>query len=155
MIRHRLYNQSGWILPLLIVLTLLMAAASVFLYFQIRNSSKSASVNPAEEKPAQEAKVGEAAGQANSAAEVIIQADGFKPATITISMGQQVTFINRDQNVHRVVPFPETVRNILPQLDSDSLQPSDSFTYTFEKSGIFTLSDYFNLNKFVVTVIVY
>lgn len=137
---------------MLVVTTIVMAFVAAFFYFQIQASLRSTYIPPLEETKTTEIRT----DQTNiSGAEVTITDSGFSPTTITIAAGQQVTFTNRDQSTHRVIPYPAVVRDRLPQLDSDDLQPTDSFTYTFEKSGNFSLSDYMNLGKYVVTVIVY
>lgn len=70
------------------------------------------------------------ATQHSSSAQVVIENDTFKPATITVDKGQQITFVNRDDD-------PHTVTAIDGSFDSKGLAGGDSFSYKFTKSGTF------------------
>lgn len=92
--------------------------------------------------------------QAKSIAEVSITKDGFVPETLSVVLGQQATFVNDDKTAHRVIPDPSFATDSLPEFDSEDLEPSDSFIYSFEKKGTFTITDSLNSSKYKVTVIV-
>ena len=87
-------------------------------------------------------------------AQVIITGNGFMPATLTVAKGQEVTFVNGNTNPHHITSFPKTAVNNLPGFDSETLQPLDSFTYTFEKTGTFSYADNPNSTKFKGQIIV-
>lgn len=87
-------------------------------------------------------------------AEVAFTRNGFVPATISITVGQQVVFTNTDGNAHRIIPYPLATRSLLPDLDSENLQPTDSFTYSFENRGTFTISENMNPGKYKALLIV-
>lgn len=145
-------NQSGFILPLLIVLAAI--AAGVYVYFSLQPSKPiKPDVSQGVEEKAN--KKSSTVNLSEISAEVAITKDGFMPATISVAAGQQVTFVNKDRSSHRVIPYPlAAARNVLADLDSEDLQPTDTFTYSFEKSGTFTLSDDISSGKHRATVVV-
>ena len=55
----------------------------------------------------------------------------FDPATITIKVGQTVTWTNQDSVVHTVVASDNS-------WSSDSLETGASFSHTFDTAGTFT-----------------
>jgi len=65
---------------------------------------------------------------------------GFVPANVTLQVGDQVTFTNKDTVNHQVVcqtcPFTSPV-----------LMPNETFSFTFTKAGKFTYVDPLNKNK--------
>ena len=71
---------------------------------------------------------------------VDISKAGFVPANVSLQVGDQVTFTNKDTANHQVVcqacPFTSPV-----------LKPSETFSYTFTKAGKFTYSDPLSKNK--------
>lgn len=143
-------NQSGFMLPILILLTVIMAVITGYLYLKQSEVAQYQFIKQIEEKINIKPKI----DPVMIPAEVAITKSGFIPSTIKIIPGQQVTFVNEDRNAHRVVPYPLAMRNILPELDSEYLQPTDSFTYSFEKSGTFTISESLSPGKYTVTVVV-
>lgn len=131
-------GQLGLIVPTLIITTVLVMLLTSYLYLRDNNPlkpvfSRSQSLLPAE---------------------VAITKDGFVPSTITITTGQQVTFVNHDSNIHRVIPSSKGSKTILPQIDNEPLQPTDSFSFSFEETGTFVLSDEVNSEKYKATIIV-
>jgi plastocyanin len=71
--------------------------------------------------------------QAVSGNETKINISGFAfdPATITIKVGQAVTWTNQDSVVHTVVASDNS-------WSSDSLETGASFSHTFDTAGTFT-----------------
>src|SRR5258708_2921752 len=71
---------------------------------------------------------------------VAISRAGFVPANVSLEVGAQVTFTNKDTANHQVVcqtcPFTSPV-----------LKPNETFSYTFTKAGKFTYVDPLNKNK--------
>lgn len=140
------------ILPILIFLTIIMIAVAVYLYLKGPQVGETQLFKQLEEKV--KINKGPQVEGLSVMAEVAITKDGFMPATIKVMPGQQVTFINQDRSSHRVVPYPLATRHILPGLDSEDLQPTDSFVYAFEKSGTYTISESINPGKYTATVVV-
>ena len=64
-----------------------------------------------------------------------MKGDRFGPARMIISPGTTVTWVNSDAVTHFVNSDPHPAHNVLEELNSSSLNPSDSYTYTFEDSG--------------------
>ncbi|MBI2040117.1 cupredoxin domain-containing protein [Candidatus Microgenomates bacterium] len=139
--------QSGFIVPLLILATVLMAGIFGYLYLQSPQTYKPPVLKQVQKKINIEEAV-------NSPAEVTITRDGFTPATISIVAGQSITFVNQNKAAHRIVSYPKTAINNLSEFDSEDLQPTDSFTYSFEKIGKFTVADSYNPSNYKVTIIV-
>src|SRR3989337_1836869 len=135
-IHKSLHNQAGFILLLiLIIATVIMFGVLVYLYRQAPDSVKPDIFRTLEEKVKTNVNENvdetvEEIDRNQDPAEVAITKDGFMPATISIVAGQQVTFVNEDRKAHRVIAYP--LNKSLPELDSEDLQPTDSFTYSFE-----------------------
>lgn len=90
----------------------------------------------------------------SSEALVTINKDGFEPATISITKGSQVTWVNKDGQPHQIASDPHPAHSLLPDLFLDEpLTTDSSFTFTFEKEGIFTYHDELNPLKLQGVVI--
>lgn len=84
-------------------------------------------------------------------ANVMMNADGLVPATLTIEKGQEITITNADSTAHRLTAD----QSLLPSFDSiDLLNQGDSYTYTFERSGTYHYYDPSNPTVFIGTVTV-
>lgn len=140
-------------MPILIIATIIMFGVFGILYFYLNaaQADKPEFIRRIEDKINRKVNMDY---QVRTPAEVAITKNGFVPATISIVAGQQVTFVNQDKNAHRILPYPLATRSLLPELDSEDLQPTDSFTYSFERMGTFTISENINLGKYKATVIV-
>ena len=66
---------------------------------------------------------------------VEMKGERFGPARMIISPGTTVTWVNGDAVTHFVNSDPHPAHNVLDELNSSSLNSSDSYTYTFEDSG--------------------
>jgi plastocyanin len=66
---------------------------------------------------------------------------GFTPSKVTVDYGDTVTWTNRDTTSHQVV----SDRGEFPA--SPVLDPNQTYTYTFMKSGSFGYRDAFNVKK--------
>ncbi len=64
-------------------------------------------------------------------AEVKIDNFAFTPATLTIPVGTQVTWTNRDDIPHTVVSDDKSIR-------SKALDTDEKFTFTFAKPGTYS-----------------
>ena len=64
-------------------------------------------------------------------AEVKIDNFSFTPATLTVAVGTQVTWTNRDDIPHTVVTEDKAVK-------SKALDTDEKFTYTFTKPGTYS-----------------
>jgi len=63
---------------------------------------------------------------------VDIKAYAFNPATVTVAVGDTVTWINRDND-------PHTVKSAAPEsvLKSPALDTSEKYSFTFAKPGVY------------------
>jgi len=88
-------------------------------------------------------------------AQVSITSSGFVPATVTIKVGQAVTWINTDTAPHVVASDPYPTDNALSGFDSQqNLSPNDHYSFPFDKTGTYTYHDDLNPYTLVGTVIV-
>ena len=55
----------------------------------------------------------------------------FSPATLTVPMGTQVTWINKDETIHNVVSSDKTIK-------SEALDTNAKFTFIFTKAGTYS-----------------
>jgi amicyanin len=72
-----------------------------------------------------------AADEKPGTTEVKIDNFSFNPATLTVPVGAQVTWINRDDIPHNVVNDDASIKSKV--LDTD-----DKFTFTFTKPGTYS-----------------
>jgi plastocyanin len=71
-------------------------------------------------------------------AQVDVTTSGYKPSSIKIKKGQQITFTNQDTKAHRL--FAD--QDMIPGFDSiEFLSQGDSYTYIFVNSGNFKYYD--------------
>lgn len=150
-----LYNQSGFfmvfLMMILISITAIMIAVAGYLYFYGDDFVKTDMFKKVEE---QVTKTKNKEDRLQVPAEIVITKDGFMPSVLSITIGQPVTFVNADNNAHRVIPYPLATRSLLPNLDSEIMQPSDSYTYSFETRGTFTISENITPGKYKALLIV-
>ena len=66
------------------------------------------------------------------AVEVQVRDNSFNAQHIAISTGTTVTFANKGRNPHNVVSVEE---GAFPEVPTDSLQPGDAATVTFDEPG--------------------
>ena len=72
-----------------------------------------------------------AAEQPPSATEVKIQNFAFAPPTLTVPVGAQVTWINKDDTVHNIAEKNKAFK-------SKALDTGEKFSYTFDKPGTYS-----------------
>ena len=84
-----------------------------------------------------------------------MKGERFGPARMIISPGTTVTWVNSDAVTHFVNSDPHPAHNVLAALNSSSLNPSDSYTYTFEDSGAwgYHCSAHFNVGMTAQVVV--
>jgi plastocyanin len=88
-------------------------------------------------------------------AEVSITSSGFSPATVTVKVGQAVTWVNTDSAPHIVASDPYPTDNALSGFDSQqNLSPNDHYSFAFDKAGTYTYHDDLNPYTLAGTVIV-
>ncbi len=81
----------------------------------------------------------------NKSQQIIMNASGFAPASITVKKGTKVTFVNNDSRVHWPASDPHPVHTDLAGFDAGKGIPQGgSYTYTFGKIGTWTYHDHLN-----------
>lgn len=87
--------------------------------------------------------------------QISITDKGFNPATITIKVGQAVTWTNDGKKQHQIASDPHPTDDALADLNDDApLLTGDSFSYVFEEAGTYTYHDELNPLGLNGTVIV-
>ena len=138
-------NQQGLILPLLLILIASGVAILGYLYLGQDSSQLIPQVSQVKDQFKDQVKklvpnqlsVTKTSVLPTSSALISITKEGFTPSTITVAKDQQVTWVNQDQSNHQILSKEL-------ELDSELLQPNDSFTFTLEKIGTFSYQDPLN-----------
>lgn len=74
---------------------------------------------------------------------VSITSEGFVPQIITVNLGDTITWINNDTELHWPASDPNPTHTGLLGLDPLSdLFPNENFSFTFTKVGVFTYHDH-------------
>lgn len=81
----------------------------------------------------------------DSGSKVTITSSGFTPETITINVGDTVTWVNNDTTNHTVNSDNHPNHLLYPILNEAGLiKPSESSSVTFNEAGTFTYHDHLN-----------
>ena len=113
-----------------VVLLLVVAIAALTVASNNQNTTKSGTASLASSKPS---------------AQVSIASSGFVPRTISVKVGQAVTWVNKDASPHKVASDPYPTDTTLSGLNSKTnLNTNDSFSYVFSKAGTYTYHDEMN-----------
>jgi len=110
-----------------VALLVLGLAGSLLIY---RNNHKAAPGNTAKTSPAPS----QVAAVKTADAQVSLASAGFMPASLRLKTGSQVTWTNTD-TVGWILSSSQ-----LPDMDSDAINPKDSYSFTFDKAGTYTIS---------------
>jgi plastocyanin len=87
--------------------------------------------------------------------QVRITSTGFVPATVSIKVGQAVTWVNTDIAPHIVASDPYPTDNTLAGFDpKQDLSTNDRYGFVFDKAGTYTYHDDLNPYTLRGTVIV-
>lgn len=68
----------------------------------------------------------------------------FNPSVVTISVGDSITWVNKDDLIRQVASDPHPSHSALPSLESEELAQDDDYTYTFDKVGEWFYHDHMN-----------
>jgi len=85
---------------------------------------------------------------------VTVSKSGFNPSTINIKVGQAVQWKNSDTLHHWISSDPYPSNDGLKELSSNTMLSQDSYTFVFNKPGIYPYHDNLNPYKFRGEVIV-
>jgi plastocyanin len=132
--------------PVILIVGIVIAAAIVLgaVYWVMRDNEADQTSNPSATTTEQA-----------TTASVVINKDGFLPATIKVKKGTTVTWTNQDASPHRVASDPHPTHEGLPGLDSgEPLAKGDTYSFTFEKTGTFTYHDHLNPMTLQATVVI-
>jgi plastocyanin len=87
----------------------------------------------------------------STVANVTIEPTGYMPKTIKVKQGQEITWSNKDTSPHHITAD----QTELPGFDTaEALEPGDTYTYIFDKSGTYHYYDPADPKTFVGTVTV-
>ena len=74
---------------------------------------------------------------------VSIEANGFNPKLVTISVGDTVRWVNNNSKLHWPASDPHPTHTGVPDFDPFAdLLPGETFSYTFKKAGAFSYHDH-------------
>lgn len=68
----------------------------------------------------------------------------FNPSVITISAGESITWVNKDDLIRQVASDPHPSHSALPGLESEELAVGDEYAYTFDEIGEWFYHDHMN-----------
>lgn len=68
----------------------------------------------------------------------------YNPAVMTVSAGDTITWVNKDESKRKVAADPHPTSTSLPELVSSELEKDDSYSFTFEEAGEWYYHDYLN-----------
>ena len=76
---------------------------------------------------------------------VTITSSGFNPATLLISKGETVQWVNNDSKTHQPASNPHPVHDNLPGFDAkEPMKSGETYLFTFEQTGTFGYHDHIN-----------
>jgi len=79
----------------------------------------------------------------SSATTVTIDDTGFTPATLTVTAGTTVTFLNNGQAPHWPASDNHPAHDLLPGFDAQAgIQTGDEYSFTFTEPGTWTYHDH-------------
>ena len=76
--------------------------------------------------------------------DVTITASGFAPQTITVKVGDSVTWMNSDTENHTVHSAPHPVHTAYPPLNLGVIKNGESKSLTFPTAGTYKYHDHLN-----------
>lgn len=77
---------------------------------------------------------------------------GFTPATVTVAVGSQVTFVNNGQAQHWPASAVHPTHSVLPGFDAKrGLGTGETYSYTFDESGTWHCHDHL-IPQFTCTI---
>jgi plastocyanin len=68
----------------------------------------------------------------------------FDPASVTVSVGDTVVWVNQDQANHQIASDPHPAHTGLPDLESGLLATNQTYSYKFTAAGTFKYHDHLN-----------
>lgn len=85
------------------------------------------------------------AGTTQSGATIFITDSGFSPASVTVSAGSTVTFVNDGQAMHWPASDVHPTHQVLPGFDAKrGLSTGETYSFTFAKAGSWACHDHLN-----------
>jgi plastocyanin len=131
-------------LILAIVVVAIIAAGFIFLKGSNKAVTPSTSEVTSEATPSPSASESAAMEQEMSATTVNITANGFTPKTVTIKVGESVTWMNNDTAPHNVNSDTHPSHTVYPPLNLETIQPGASKSLSFPKAGTYKYHDHLN-----------
>lgn len=98
--------------------------------------------------------LGSPASEAAGDATITMSEEGFSPATVTVTTGATVTFVNNGQAAHWPASGIHPTHQLLPAFDAkQGLGTGDTYSYTFTKAGTWRCHDHL-MPQFTCTIVV-
>lgn len=77
-------------------------------------------------------------------ASVEITSNQVNPVEIKIRKGSSVVWNNKDEQPHQIASDPHPLHTNFSSLNSQIIEPSGTYSFTFTKSGTYTYHDHLN-----------
>ena len=124
--------------PLVIIIVIALAALGGVAYY--RSLGKPAAQTPQSAAPSAQTGV-------ETAPTIEITAGGFSPATVTVTKGTTVTFVNRDSTPHWPASGVHPTHQLCPSFDAlRGLQTGESYRFTFNEVKECPFHDHLNVS---------
>lgn len=128
--------MNGKVLGIIVAVAAVIALVTVLIVSSNGDDDKKEA--PATSAPVStpKAKVTASTTQSNQST-VTITASGFSPKTMTVKVGEAVTWKNESNNSVIVASDPHPTHTDLPGFESSALTSGGTYTFTFTKAGSF------------------
>jgi plastocyanin len=134
-----------------VLIVLIVVLAGGWLFVSSRNQTNPTTSNetttPTAETPIQTPAGSESTDSASTTEQnmVMISSSGFSPESLTVKVGDTVTWKNDDTKPHTVNSDPHPAHTLFPELNEISaIRAGETKTHTFTKAGTFKYHDHLN-----------
>lgn len=142
--------MSGRNLIIIIVLVLVVAAGFIMIARSMKSSNLSTSAPSQTVQNSSPVMVGSSSPNASSSGAmsqniINISSNGFSPSTVTIKVGDTVTWMNKDSAPHQVNSDVHPTHLLYPPLNTIGLlNPGEKKSLSFPTAGTFKFHDHLN-----------
>ncbi len=75
---------------------------------------------------------------------VTLTTSGYSPASLTVKVGEEITFINKSGKSAAVNSDPHPVHSVYPPLNLGGFKDGETLTFTFDKAGTYGYHNHLN-----------
>jgi plastocyanin len=132
-------------LIIIIIIVVVIIAGGFFLFKNSSNQTSPATISPTSQTSQQAESP--SPSEAMSQNTVTLTQNGFEPQTITITVGEKVTWINKSGDVATVNSDVHPTHLLYPPLNLGQFTDGKTMELTFPKAGTFTYHDHYHPNR--------